>query len=60
VVLPVVHVEYALTEVEYFAGIVASPANADLAYDAYLLGHARWFAGPDGTVLLDHLRRRSG
>jgi Ser/Thr protein kinase RdoA (MazF antagonist) len=59
-VLPVVHVEYALTEVEYFAGIVASPANADLAYDAYLLGHARWFAGPDGAVLLDHLRRRSG
>jgi Ser/Thr protein kinase RdoA (MazF antagonist) len=57
-VLPVVHVEYALTEVEYFAGIVASPANADLAYDAYLLGHARWFAGPDGAVLLDRIRRR--
>jgi Ser/Thr protein kinase RdoA (MazF antagonist) len=59
-VLPVVHVEYALTEVEYFAGIVASPANAGLAYDAYLLGHARWFAGPDGIMLLDHLRRRPG
>jgi hypothetical protein len=59
-VLPVVHVEYALTEVEYFAGIVGSPVNADLAYDAYLLGHARWFAGPGGAVLLDHLRRRSG
>jgi Ser/Thr protein kinase RdoA (MazF antagonist) len=57
-VLPVVHVEYALTEVEYFAGIVASPANADLAYDAYLLGHARWFAGPEGAVLLDRVRRR--
>jgi Ser/Thr protein kinase RdoA (MazF antagonist) len=56
-VLPVVHVEYALSEVEYF-GIVAAPANADLAYDAYLLGHARWFAGPDGTALLDHIRRR--
>jgi Ser/Thr protein kinase RdoA (MazF antagonist) len=59
-VLPVVHVEYALSEVEYFAGIVASPANADLAYDAYLLGHARWFAGPEGTVLLDRIRRRAG
>jgi Ser/Thr protein kinase RdoA (MazF antagonist) len=58
-VLPVVHVEYALTEVEYFAGIVASPANADLAYDGYLLGHARWFAGPDGAVLLDRIRRRA-
>jgi Ser/Thr protein kinase RdoA (MazF antagonist) len=58
-VLPVVHVEYALTEVDYFAGIVASAANADLAYDAYLLGHARWFAGPDGAVLLDRVRRRA-
>jgi Ser/Thr protein kinase RdoA (MazF antagonist) len=57
-VLPVVHVEYALTEVEYFAGIVASPANADLAYDAYLLGHARWFAGPEGAVMLNRVRRR--
>ena len=59
-VLPVVHVEYALTEVEYFAGIVASPANADLAYDAYLLGHARWFAGPEGAAMLDRVRRRPG
>jgi Ser/Thr protein kinase RdoA (MazF antagonist) len=57
-VLPVVHVEYALTEVEYFAGIVGSPANADLAYDAYLLGHARWFAGPEGAAMLDRVRRR--
>jgi Ser/Thr protein kinase RdoA (MazF antagonist) len=57
-VLPVVHVEYALTEIEYFAGIVASPASADLAYDGYLLGHARWFAGPQGAALLDQIRRR--
>jgi Ser/Thr protein kinase RdoA (MazF antagonist) len=59
-VLPVVHVEYALTEIAYFAGVVSSPANADLAYDGYLLGHARWFAGPDGTALLDRIRRRCG
>jgi Ser/Thr protein kinase RdoA (MazF antagonist) len=57
-VLPVVHVEYALAEIDYFAGAVSSPANADLAYDGYLLGHARWFAGPDGTALLDRIRRR--
>lgn len=57
-VLPVVHVEFALTEIEYFAGIVRSPQNADLAYESYLLGHAHWFAGPDGTAVLDHLRRR--
>jgi Ser/Thr protein kinase RdoA (MazF antagonist) len=56
--LPVVHLEYALSEVEYFAGVVASPGLADLAYDSYLIGHTRWFAGPDGAALLDHLRRR--
>jgi Ser/Thr protein kinase RdoA (MazF antagonist) len=57
-VFPVVHVEYALSEVEYFAGVVSSPANAELAYDGYLLGHAAWFATPAGTAVLDHLRRR--
>jgi Ser/Thr protein kinase RdoA (MazF antagonist) len=58
-VFPVVHVEYALSEVEYFAGVVSSPANADLAYDGYLLGHAAWFGTGDGTAVLDHLRRRA-
>jgi Ser/Thr protein kinase RdoA (MazF antagonist) len=58
-VFPVVHVEYALSEVEYFASVVSSPANADLAYDGYLLGHAAWFATPQGAAVLDHLRRRA-
>jgi Ser/Thr protein kinase RdoA (MazF antagonist) len=57
-VLPVVHLEYALSEVEYFADVVASPGLADLAYDTYMVGHTRWFAGQDGAALLDHLRRR--
>src|SRR5258705_351250 len=48
-VVAVVHVDYALAEVEYFADVVSSPANADLAYDDYLLGHAAWFASPDGA-----------
>ena len=58
-VFPVVHVEYALSEVEYFAHVVSSAANADLAYDGYLLGHAAWFGTADGTAVLDHLRRRA-
>ena len=58
--LPVVHLEYALSEVEYFASVVRSPENADLAYDGYLVGHARWFTGPDGSALLSHLRQRAG
>jgi len=35
--------------------VVHSPSNADLAYDTYLVGHTRWFAGPDGSALLSHL-----
>jgi Ser/Thr protein kinase RdoA (MazF antagonist) len=56
--LPVVHIEYALSEVEYFAAVVRSEANADLAYENYLVGHSRWFEGALGSALLDHLRRR--
>jgi Ser/Thr protein kinase RdoA (MazF antagonist) len=55
--LPVVHLEYALSEVEYFAGVVGRAADADLAYDGYLVGHTRWFAGPPGQALLGHLQR---
>jgi Ser/Thr protein kinase RdoA (MazF antagonist) len=57
--LPVVHVEYALSEVEYFASVVRSPENADLAYHTYLVGHTRWFGTPEGRALLSHLQRRA-
>jgi Ser/Thr protein kinase RdoA (MazF antagonist) len=58
-VLPVVHLEYALSEVEYFAEVVRSPASAELAYDGYFIGHARWFEEAAGSVLIDHLQRRA-
>ena len=52
--LPVVHLEYALSEADYFTGVIVSPANADLAYE-YLIGHARWFGQPPGAALLGFL-----
>jgi len=58
-VLPVAHLEYALSETEYFADVTGSPAGADLAYDGYLVGHARWFTGREGPALLAHLWRRA-
>ena len=58
-VLPVVHMEYALSEIEYFADVVRSESNADLAYTTYLVGHTRWFEGDDGSALLTWLRRRA-
>ncbi|MCC8625738.1 phosphotransferase enzyme family protein [Xanthomonas vesicatoria] len=57
--LPIVHADFALSEIEYFAGITRSPDNVDIAYHRYLLGHADWFASADGQALLAHLHARA-
>lgn len=54
-VLPLVHVGFALSETAYFAGITGSPADAQAAYEVYLLGHARWWQRPAGQALLDRV-----
>ncbi|OOG51554.1 phosphotransferase [Rhodanobacter sp. C01] len=54
--LPLVHVDFALSEVEYFHSITGSRANADVAYDTFLLGHAAWFTTPPGQALLQAIR----
>jgi len=53
--LPIVHVEFALSEIDYFHGITGSRANADLAYHAFLIGHCRWFESREGRALLAHV-----
>ena len=50
--LPVVHLDFALSEVEYFHGVTGSSANAELAYQSFLLGHAEWFQTREGRSLL--------
>ncbi|SEK85231.1 Ser/Thr protein kinase RdoA involved in Cpx stress response, MazF antagonist [Pseudoxanthomonas sp. GM95] len=54
--LPLVHVDFALSEVEYFQAITQAPDNAQVAYETFLLGHARWFATAPGQALLQALR----
>ncbi|MFI4957803.1 MAG: phosphotransferase enzyme family protein [Lysobacterales bacterium] len=54
--LPLVHVDFALSEVEYFHAITCSRANADVAYDTFLRGHAAWFRTPPGQALLRTIR----
>lgn len=56
--LPIVHTEFALSEVAYFDGILQAPADAEVAYTTYLLDHARWFAQEQGQALLAWLRAR--
>ncbi len=57
-ILPIVHLGFALTEIDYFHGITHSPDNADLAYREFLLGHCGWFLQPTGRELLAHLGER--
>jgi len=58
--LPLVHVEFALSEVDYFAGLLNDPAQAGLAWDGYLIGHAAWFASAAGQAFLADVRRGAG
>jgi Ser/Thr protein kinase RdoA (MazF antagonist) len=54
------HAEFALTEADYFLGVLHSAEKARLASIDYLAGHARWFRGRGGGKLLDALRRWAG
>ncbi len=51
--LPIVHLDFALSEVEYYHAVTHSRANADTAYDTFLRGHAAWFRTASGRALLD-------
>lgn len=54
--LPMVHVDFALSEVEYFHAVTEDSHAADVAYDTFLRGHAAWFSTPPGQALLDAIR----
>ncbi len=47
------HAEFALTEADYFLGVLHSEEKARVACENYLVGHARWFRGAGGTKLLN-------
>jgi Ser/Thr protein kinase RdoA (MazF antagonist) len=49
------HAEFALSEADYFLGVLHSEEKARMAYDGWLVCHARWFRGA-GKKLLDALR----
>jgi Ser/Thr protein kinase RdoA (MazF antagonist) len=50
------HAEFALSEADYFLGVLRSEDKARMAYDDYLVGHAEWFHSSAGKELLDALR----
>jgi Ser/Thr protein kinase RdoA (MazF antagonist) len=55
----VCHAEFALSEADYFLGVLHSEEKAVAAYDGWLVGHAQWFLSNSGRELLDTLRRRA-
>jgi Ser/Thr protein kinase RdoA (MazF antagonist) len=52
------HAEFALSEADYFLGVLHSEEKGAMAYDGWLVGHARWFSSQPGRKLLDFMRRR--
>lgn len=55
--LAVCHAEFALSEADYFLGVLKSAEKARVATWDYLVGHARWFRGAGRHRLLDPIRR---
>jgi hypothetical protein len=51
------HAEFALSEADYFLGVLHSEEKGAMACDGWLVGHARWFRSAGGKKLLDAIRR---
>ena len=51
------HAEFALSEADYFLTVLHAEDKAPMAYDGWLVGHARWFHSKAGRSLLDALRK---
>ncbi|WP_280366823.1 phosphotransferase enzyme family protein [Nocardia wallacei] len=59
---PLVHVEYELSEIDYFLTVLPEPnrENAEIAYRDYLFGHTRWAFTPAGRDFLAVLSQLCG
>lgn len=51
------HAEFALTEADYFLGVLHSREKTEIATAGYLVSHARWFHSAAGQGLLHALRK---
>ena len=53
--LPISHVETALSEVDYFFGVLGDRGRARLACPGFLVGHVEWFGAREGRDYLEAL-----
>lgn len=49
--LPLAHLGYELSEIDYFRTVANDPRNAEIAYDDWLLGHLHWYETAPGRAL---------
>ncbi|WP_194829580.1 phosphotransferase enzyme family protein [Nocardia sp. XZ_19_231] len=54
--LPLVHIGYELSEIDYFLTVSHDPHNAEIAYHDWLLGHLRWYEAGEGRELRAAIR----
>ncbi|MCR6496931.1 phosphotransferase [Thermomonas sp. S9] len=54
--LPLAHLDFALSELEYFHAVLRQPAMAAVAWRDFLLGHFAWLAQPRAQALLQAIR----
>jgi Ser/Thr protein kinase RdoA (MazF antagonist) len=57
--LALCHAEFALSETDYFLGVLHSREKAYMACEGYLFSHAQWWCGP-GAKLLEAIRTWAG
>jgi Ser/Thr protein kinase RdoA (MazF antagonist) len=55
--LPLVHIEFALSEVDYFAGTLKDDELASVAWQVFLVEHADWFLTAAGQDFLRQFER---
>ena len=55
--LPLVHVEFAMSEIDYFAGVLGDDDQAMAAWKTYLIDHAEWFLSLPGQTFLRQIAR---
>ncbi|MFD4461295.1 phosphotransferase enzyme family protein [Nocardia sp. NPDC058480] len=54
--LPLIHIGYELSEIDYFLTVAHDPRNAEIAYHDWLLGHLRWYEAAEGRELCHVIR----
>lgn len=53
--IKIVHTDFAVSELEYFAGITRNFKHADAAYHDWLIAHTDWFFKPQGQQFCQKL-----